>query len=426
MYRVGIAFVLAACATGAQVRHVTLKQAVDLATQQNPEIAMARLDERKADAAVQVARDTFVPKIGAGSGLAYSSGIPMSIEGSTPSIVQAQASESIFNKRLTNLVAAARENARGAAIGTSAKRDEVVLRTALAYLDAERSARMAETVRKEVESLEKIVETVNLRVAEGRELPVEAKRASLDLARSRQRLEALEASREYAEDLLSALLGMDEGQRVRVVVEDRTPAPLPPNEEACVEAALAASTEVRRLESALTAKGFEVRAAKAAKLPTVDLIAQYALLGRFNNYDQFFSKFQRHNGQIGVAFQVPLFAGPGANAQAFQASSEVARLRLQLASTRDNIAIETRHLFEQVKQAESAREVARLDLDVTREQLSVLLAQMEEGRASLRQVEEARLAEDGKWLAFIESSYAVETARFNLLHQTGDLLAALK
>ena len=63
---------------------------------------------------------------------------------------------------------------------------------------------------------------------------------------------------------------------------------------------------------------------------------------------------------------------------------------------------------------------------MTRDQLSVLLAQMEEGRASLKQVEEARLAEDDKWLAFVESSYAVETARLNLLHQTGELLAALR
>ena len=426
MHRFGIAIVLAACATGAQVRTVTLKQAVDLAMQQNPEIALARLDERKADAAIQVARDPFVPKIGAGSGLAYSSGIPMSIEGSTPSIVQAQASQSIFNRRQTHMVAAARENARGVAIDTSTKRDEVVLRTALAYLDAERCARMAETVHKQVESLERIVQTVTLRVTDGRELPVEAKRANLDLARSRQRLQALEADREYAEDLLAALVGLDDGERVRVVVEDRASAPLATSEEACAEAALKASNEVRRLESALTAKGFEVRAQKAAKLPTVDLVAQYALLGKFNNYDQFFSKFQRHNGQIGVSFVVPLFAGPAADAQAFQAASDVARLRLELESARNRIAIEARHSLQQVKQAESAREVARLDLDVVREQLSVLLAQMEEGRVSLRRVEEARLAEDGKWLAFIESNYAVETARFRLLHQTGELLAALK
>ena len=421
-----IALVLAACATGAQVRDVTLKQAVDLATQQNPEIAMARLDQRKADAAVQVARAPFVPQIAAGSGLAYSNGIPMSIEGATPSIVQAQATQAIFNRQLTNMVAAARENARGAAIDTSTKRGQVVLRTVQTYLQAEHDARMAETVRKQVESLEKILQTVSLRVSDGRELPIEAKRARLDLARSRQRLESLEASREYAEDLLSALLGMEEGERARVVVEDRPAAATPPSEEACVEAALAASTEVRRLESALTAKGFEVRAQKAARLPHVDLVAQYALLGRFNNYDEFFKTFQRNNGQIGVSFVVPIFAGPGVNAQVFQATSDVARLRLELASTRDRIAIEARHSFQEVKQAESARDVARLDLDVARDQVSVLLAQMEEGRASLRQVEEARIAEDAKWLAFIDSNCALETARYSLLHQTGDLLAAIK
>ncbi len=421
-----IALILTACVACAQVRTITLKEAIDLATKQNPEIALAQLDQRKAGAAVQVARDPFMTKIAAGSGLAYSSGIPMSIEGSTPSIIQAQASQSLFNRQQTNLVAAARENARGAVIDASAKRDEVVLRTALAYLDAERSARMAETLRKQVESLERIAQTVTLRVNDGRELPVEAKRANLDLARSRQRLESLGADREYAEDLLAALLGIETGERIRVAVEDRAPAPAPPSEDACAEAALAASTEVRRLESALVAKGFEVRAQKAAKLPRVDLVAQYALLGRFNNYDQFFSKFQRHNGQIGVSFVIPLFSGPAANAQVFQAESDVARLRLELESARNRIAINARHQYQQVKQAESAREVARLDLNVARDQVSLLLAQMEEGRAPLRQVEEARLAEDGKWLAFIDSNYALETARLNLLYQTGELLAALR
>ena len=123
--------------------------------------------------------------------------------------MQAQASQFLFNRQQTHLVAQARENARGATIDTSAKRDEVVLRAALTYLDAERAARMAETARKQVESLERIAQTVNLRVSEGRELPVEAKRAGLNLARARQRLQSLEADREYAEALMGALVGLD-------------------------------------------------------------------------------------------------------------------------------------------------------------------------------------------------------------------------
>src|SRR5512135_952425 len=95
---------------GAQVRTVTLREAVQLALKQNPDLTLARLDERKADEAVRVARDPFFPKVVAGSGLAYSNGMPMSIQGATPSILQAQASASVFNRRQTLLTAQAREN----------------------------------------------------------------------------------------------------------------------------------------------------------------------------------------------------------------------------------------------------------------------------------------------------------------------------
>jgi hypothetical protein len=50
---------------------------------------------------------------------------------------------------------------------------------------------------------------------------------------------------------------------------------------------------------------------------------------------------------------------------------------------------------------------------------------MQEGRATLRQVEEARVAENGKWMAFYDAQYTAERARWNLLRLSGDLLASL-
>jgi hypothetical protein len=67
-----------------------------------------------------------------------------------------------------------------------------------------------------------------------------------------------------------------------------------------------------------------------------------------------------------------------------------------------------------------------MDLEFTREQLSVLLAQSEEGRASLRQVEELRAAETEKWLAYYEALHTVERAQIDLLRQTGTIIAALR
>jgi outer membrane protein len=411
---------------GAQVRTVTLREAVQLALKQNPDITLARLDERKADEAVRVARSPFLPSVVAGSGLAYSNGMPMSIQGATPSIVQAQASASILNRRQGLLTAQARENVRGAAIDTAASRNEVALRTALAYLDAERASRLAEMERGQVQSLERIAQTVRLRVQEGRELPLESKRAELSLAKSRQRLQALEADQEYYQGFLASLMGFDAGEEIRVAVEDRQQTPLAASEAASVQAALGSSQELRRLESAILAKGLEARANKAAKLPQVDLIAQYALLGKYNNYQDYFNKFQRHNGEIGLAIQVPLFSGSAPDALAAQAQIEASRLKLQLQGARNRISLESRRLYQQTVQAAVARDVARLDLEVARDQLSVLLAQMDEGRASLRQVEEVRLAENEKWMAFAGASYTLEAARLNLLGQTGELIASLR
>jgi len=411
---------------GAEVRTLTLRETVDLALKQNPDLALARLDERRAHEAVRIARDPFVPAVVAGSGLAYTNGFPMSIEGSAPSVFQAKAVQSLYNRPQTYLLAQARENSRGAAMDSQTKRQEVALRAALLYLDVERCARMAEVAGRQVTSLEKVSEAVQARVKEGRELPIESKRAALNLARARQRQEALEGDLTLGADSLAVVLGLTAGDRIMPASEERAELTLPISEEVAVGLALRENAELRRLRSGLLAKEFGVKAAKAERLPRVDLVAQYGLLARFNNYDAYFRQFQRNNGEVGVSVQIPLVIGPGADARAAQASAEMAQLKIQINGVRNRISLEARRGFQDVRRAETACEVARLDFDVAHEQVSILMAQMTEGRAGLRQVEEGRFAENEKWLAYQDAHYQLERARLTLLKQSGDLLAALR
>jgi hypothetical protein len=51
---------------------------------------------------------------------------------------------------------------------------------------------------------------------------------------------------------------------------------------------------------------------------------------------------------------------------------------------------------------------------------------MEEGRIPLRQVEEARVIENDKWIAFYDAQYTIEKARWNVLRLTGDVLASME
>lgn len=410
----------------AEVHTMTLRQAVERALQQNPEIAMARLDEVKAQAVVRVQKDPFAPHVSVGSGLAYTYGFPMSIDGSAPSIVQARASQYLFNRQQSYAVARSKEEARGAGIASASKRDDVAYRTATLFLDAERAARAGEMARQEVDSAQKAAATMKSRVAEGRALALESKRGELNLARARQAADELDADRETAETSLAMVLGYGAEDRVQAVVEERLAPALPASEEAAVKSALESNKELRRLESQIAAKGLESRGAKAARLPHADLVAQYSLFATFNHYQKYFLQYQANNAEIGLSFALPVLAGPGVSAAAAEADAEASKLKIQLAETRNQITADTHRSLRDLRKAEEQRDVARLDLDVARDQLSVNLALLREGRILVSQVEESRVAESGKWRAFYDAQYAVEKARWEVARQTGDLLAALR
>ncbi len=419
---------LGACTCAAEVRTLTLRQAVELALKQSPDVLLARLDEVKAEQAVKLARDPFIPKVLAASGLAYSSGFPMSIEGATPSIFQARAVAAVFNKPMSFRIAAAREYQRGASFDAAAKQREVAYRTAELYVDALRTAQMSALVGPESKSLEAVLETVRARVGEGRDLPIELRRAELNLARARYRDRVLAANMRSAQGALVAVLGLDAAEEVRPAEAEIETAgfPMPESADDAVKTALAENRELRALQARLLAKGFDIRAERAAWMPKLDLVAQYALLARFNNYDEFFRKFQRNNGQLGVSVVMPILNGPAVKAATAQAEAEAAQLRTQFRTVRQRIESDTRRAYEDVQLAQTALDIARADLEVGRDQVSIMLAQMQEGRAPLRQVEEARVAETDKWIALYDARANLAKARLALLRQTGELLAALR
>lgn len=408
----------------AESHPLTLKQAVQLALRQNPQIILSRLDEQKLRAGVLVAKDPFVPKVYAGSGLAYTNGYPASIEGNAPSIIQVRSDMSLYNRPKSYELAEARENVRGAAIDVSAKGDEIVSRTADLFLDAEMFERNVKSLEEQAKALDRVNEVVQLRVNEGRELPLAGKRSALDLARARNRQGAAEEDLRYTAESLAVVLGFPAGDIVRPVEDDSSKPEIPTSESECIGLALRNNKDIRRMESQVRAKEFEVRSQHTQRLPEVDLVAQYALFAKYN-YQNFFSRFQRNNGELGISIKIPVLVGSAPAGLAAEAEVDMAKLRTQMSDLRNRTALDTRKAFHDLKQAESSRDFAKLDLEVAREQVRVLLDQMDEGRATRQAVDESRTQEQEKWMAFYDGQRSVEKARINLLRFTGTLQAAL-
>jgi outer membrane protein len=421
--------ILLLCVSGAaafaEVHPLTLRQAVELAVKENPDLVLSRLDQQKAQAAIRVAKDPFVPKLYAGSGLAKVWGYPTSIEGAAPSIIQTRTDMALYNRPKTYELARVRETARGAEIDTQSKSDQVAYQTATLFLDAQQLDRSKQSLQLEVESLQRVSSAIAVQVEEGRQLPIENKRVAVDLARAKQRFLGLSDDLDYAEASLAVVLGYPAADRVQPAEGERAAFEAPTNEQAAVELALQNSKDIRKLESQLQAKGFEVKEAEAARLPVVDLVAQYALFAK-SNYSNFFTRFQRNNGELGVSIAIPLLTGSASKGLASQAQIDILELRTQMNQVRNRIQLDTQKSYQELQKATSAQEVARLDLDYTREQVSVLLAQLGEGRATQQQVDNARLTEQEKWIAFYDGQHAVENARLDLLRQTGTLMAALR
>lgn len=408
-----------------EVRVLTLRQALELASAQNPDVLLARLDAQKARAQVTVTRDPFRPKVFAGSGAAWSTGFPSSIEGSAPSIVQVRTQMAIFNRPQSYLTAQANEDVRGAGVDVARRQEEAVYRVAALYLDAEQAGRSLEATRRQVDSLKRVQELMQQRVAEGRELAIESKKANLAVLRANQHADNLSADMMTAESNLAAALGFGPSDLARPATEERSPLVVPVSEEASIEKALEGSNELKRLQSNIQSKMLEIKSYRAERLPKVNLVAQYSLFAKYN-YQDYFTKFQRNNAQVGASIEIPLIVGQAASAQSAQSEADIAKLRIELDRTRTRITSDLRIAYQNLRRSESARDVARADLDLTREELTIDLAQMDEGRLPLATVEALRATENEKWLAYYEAQHSAELARLNVLRQTGTLEIALR
>lgn len=420
--RITLALLLSVCAF-AETKTLTLREALDLAMAQNPDVLLARLDQQKARQNVTIASDEFHPKVFAGSGAAWTSGFPASIEGSAPAIVELKTQMALFDQPQKYQVAAAKENVRGAEIDVTARQEEVAYRVAGLYLEAERAAHSLDAVRLEVENLSHAAEMVHTRVTEGREIPLAAQRADLAVHGAKRMLDSLTLDLAQAETSLAIALGMKPDDRVHA--SDHAPFLMPQSEQEAIDRILESSPELKRFGSQIQAKELEIKSYKAQRLPKADLVLQDEVFAKYY-YQNFFSNFQRNSVQAGVSFTIPVLVGRTARASIMQVDADIAKLRIQADQTRSRITMDVRRSFQEVKRAEENRDYARSDLDLAREQVSVDLSQQDEGKLTMAVVEQARAEEQAKWLAYYEAQHTVEVARLNVLRHTGTLLASVK
>jgi outer membrane protein len=411
--------VVTQAATAGSPVALTLKRAIELALQNSKDIQVAKLQARLADHSAQITRSQFLPNVYAGSGAGYTFGIPETPGGRAPALFSVTYTEQVFNEPLRGQAKELQEQARSQGILLGDARNSVISRTAAAYLELGMVRHSLELLRKEGDSADKILQVTQEREKENLELPVEVTRSQLTKAKVVQRILQLEAREDELEVFLRNQMGLAENTPIEVSLEEL---PGEAEQEGANLVALAQQNNTSLLvsEADVRAKEFRLIGEKRGYYPTLEFVSVYSLLAKFNNYDQFFRTFQRHNYNAGIQVQIPLFsAQTKANIGLAQVNLDVAKANL--ASKRSEVSASVRQKTRHLREREAAKEVARLELQLAQQDVTVLQSQFEEGKINLREVERARVQENEKWMVYLDANFQRQQAQLDLLQTAGQL-----
>lgn len=398
---------------------LTLKRAIELALQNSKDIQLAKIQARVADHAAQITKAQFMPNLYAGSGAGYSYGIPETPGGRAPSVFNVSYTEQVFNEPLRGQAKEMQEQSSSQKIVLQDARNDVITRTAMSYLELGKVQHSLELLRKERESAEKILQVTQERQGEGFELPVEVTRAQLTKAQVTQRVLQLEGREDELEVFLRYQLGLGDAQEIQV-----TPEELPGEAEQAgdnlVAMALTNNTGLQLAQSDVRAKEFRLKGEKRGHWPTLELVSVYSVLAKYNNYQQFFNTFQRNNFNAGVNIQMPIFSAR-VKAAVGMAEVNLDAARAVLGNKKSEVSSEVRQKTRRVREMDAAKEVARLELQLAQQNVSVLQAQFGEGKLNLREMEKARLNENEKWMGYLDANFRKQQAQLELLKTAGQL-----
>ena len=397
---------------------LTMRHAVTLALQNSRELALARVQYTVALNQTAVDRSNFRPNLYTGSGAAYTSGFP-SLGGSPPAVFQMNYDQAVFNPALKAQQQAAEEHAKTMKLEVDRTRDDVIVRTACAYMELAKVRQSLELLRAEQASSDKILQVTQERVQANQELSIEVTRSQLTTARIQERIVKLEDRDEALTQQIRNLTGLPDGDAIEVQPEE------PGFETELQDAQLLdlgmhSDRDIQEAENDRLARQHILHGAKLGYFPTLSVLGQFSVLSKSNNYLDFYKKFERNNGSVGIQLTIPIYSAK-TRANIELAKSELNASELALGNKRQQVRLDLQQKQRNVRELDATREVARLDLKLSQESLQLIQAKFDQGRANLRDIENARLDESDKWVAFLDADFARQQGQLTLLQATGQL-----
>jgi outer membrane protein TolC len=422
--RLCVAFFAFAPAIAPAYAQISFTTAVGLALKNSPKVLTAQADVDKALAVLQQLRDAYIPNIAGGSGVGPPSyGYPLG----QPSIFNITSQSLVFSYSQHDYIRAAQAALDATRLNLKDIRAGVAEDTAITYLALDRDIQRQAALQEQQGFSDSLVNIVQERLDAGQDTPIDLTTCRLTAAQIR--LARLRAEDETAADQahLARLIGLP-AQALGTTSSSVPPFPVTssdltdttPLTSPAVESAYAVARSKRQ-----TAFGD----ARYLWRPQIYFQGQYSRYATYTNIQAYYLRFQQNNAAVGVQITIPLY-DVAHRAKERESAAEAARAQHEADSIRDQFfdsRLRARHTAAEL----SARtEIAKLDQQLARQQLDIMLVQLKAGTGNLsgpqmtpKDEQTARITEREKFVAMLNANFEAQQAAIGLLRAAGDLEA---
>jgi outer membrane protein TolC len=414
------AVLLMTIASRGEAEPLPLERAIRLALTHSTASAIATADVQRAFASYRELRNNYLPQLVLGSGLGWSYGYPLSIEGSAPALANAVAQSTVFNPAQRQFLNAAKTEWQASEFQDKDQRNAVIQDVALTYAELAKWEARLQRLQQDEAQAQQMEEAVAERLHEGVDSAVDLNKAKLTAARVRLHRAEARGNADVLRRHLSTLTGLPVSS---IELAPETIPALPPvAAEDLSEKAIASSPAIKLAEQHSLAESMRALGEHRALYPSVDFSAQYARFSTFNNYTRYFPPhtFQVDNATIGFALKIPLFSA-SQRARADAAEAQALKAKKQAEAARNQVAEETLKLQRTAEQLEAAREVAQLEYQLAQSGLEAAQTRVDAKTGTLHELADARVQAAERYLLFQDADFEYQRIRMSLLRATGDL-----
>jgi outer membrane protein TolC len=272
------------------------------------------------------------------------------------------------------------------------------------------------------------------RIKEGIDSEMDETKARLSGARVRLRIAEAQGAADVLREHISKLTGLPAAG----IQTDPDSIPTPPSiPEENSQTAAPSSPSVEAAMEHARAQYLRAKGEHRALWPSFDFAAQYALLSKFNNYQNYYipshpcitplgqflcvsNTFQQNNATIGVSIRFPLL-NASQRSKAQLADADALKASKQAQAAKNQISEETLRLQRSVSQLQAAHDVAQLEYEIAEKTLSAVQTRLDQGTANLHDLDDARTQLSERFFALQDVTFELQRAQLGLMRSSGDL-----